>query len=120
MSALSEAVPLALAAAFSPPAMLVVILLLTGDHPRRLVLAYLIGAALVVGIVGVGGLFLLTGTGETQQDGKSASASLARSVSPPSSSPSGPGAGGGVVRRSPTRKPGTAGWRGSRAERQRV
>ena len=76
MSALSEAVPLALAAAFSPPAILVVILLLTGDHPRRLVFAYLAGAALVVGIVGVGGLFMLTATGATQQDSNSASASL--------------------------------------------
>ena len=57
MSALSEAVPLALAAAFYPPAILVVILLLTGEHPRRLVLGYLAGAVLIVGTVGVGGLF---------------------------------------------------------------
>jgi hypothetical protein len=52
MSALPQALPLALTAAFYPPAILVVILLLTGDHPRRLVLAYLAGAALIVVPVG--------------------------------------------------------------------
>ena len=76
MSALSEAVPLALAAAFYPPAILVVILLLTGEHPRRLVLGYLAGAVLIVGTVGVGGLFLATGTGATEQDNNTASASV--------------------------------------------
>ena len=46
MSALSSALPLALSAAIYPPALLVLLLLLTGDHPRRLVLAYFAGAAL--------------------------------------------------------------------------
>src|SRR4029077_14986236 len=40
VDALSEALPLALSAAIYPPALLVLLLLLTGDHPRRLVLAY--------------------------------------------------------------------------------
>ena len=52
MDALSEALPLALAAAIYPPALLVLLLLLTGEHPRRLVLAYFAGAALMV--VGAG------------------------------------------------------------------
>lgn len=43
MSALPEAVPLALAAAFAPAAILVLILLLAAEHPRRLVFAYLAG-----------------------------------------------------------------------------
>lgn len=76
MSALSEALPLALAASFSPPAILIVILLLTAEHPRRLVLGFLAGAALVVGTIGVGGLFLLTEAGATQQDSNSRSASV--------------------------------------------
>ncbi len=76
MSALSQAVPLALAAAFYPPAIIVVILLLTGEHPRRLVLAYLAGAALIVVSVGVAFLFVLTGSGATQQDNQSASAAV--------------------------------------------
>ena len=74
MSALSEALPLALAAAFYPPAILVVILLLTADHPRRLVYAYLAGGALIVFSVGVVFLFVLTGSGATQQDSPSVSA----------------------------------------------
>ena len=52
MSALSEAVPLALSAAFYPPAILVLILLLASEHPRRLVFAYFAGAALIVFSVG--------------------------------------------------------------------
>ena len=58
MSGLSQAVPLALAAAIYPPAILVCALLLTGDRPRLLVSAYLAGAALVVVAVGLAGLVL--------------------------------------------------------------
>ena len=76
MSALPEALPLALAAAFAPAAILVLILLLAAEHPRRLVFAYLAGAAVTVGTIGVGGLFLLTASGATQQDSRSASASV--------------------------------------------
>jgi hypothetical protein len=76
MSALPEAVPLALAAAFSPAALLVLVLLLAAEHPRRLVFSYLAGAAVFVAAVGVGGLFLLSLTGTTEQDSRSASASV--------------------------------------------
>ncbi|MGZ4271794.1 MAG: GAP family protein [Solirubrobacteraceae bacterium] len=76
MSALAQALPLALAAAFYPPAIVIVILLLTGDHPRRLVLSYLAGAVLIVVSVGVAGLFVLQGTGATEQDSKSTSAGV--------------------------------------------
>jgi hypothetical protein len=76
VSALAEAVPLALAAAFSPAALLVLILLLAAEHPRRLVFSYLAGAAVFVGVLGVGGLFLLSLAGTTEQDSRSASASV--------------------------------------------
>lgn len=76
MSALPQALPLALTASFYPPAILVMILLLTGDHPRRLVLAYLAGAALIVVPVGIVGLLVLTGSGATAQDNQSASAGV--------------------------------------------
>ncbi len=76
MSALPEAVPLALAAAFAPAAILVLILLLAAEHPRRLVFAFLAGASVTVGAIGVGGLFLLTASGATQGDSRSASASV--------------------------------------------
>jgi formate hydrogenlyase subunit 4 len=59
-----------------PPAILIVILLLTGEHPRRLVFAYLAGAALIVLSVGVGFLFVLSGSGATQQDSTTASAGV--------------------------------------------
>lgn len=76
MSALPEAVPLALAAAFSPAALLVLILLLAAEHPRRLVFSYLAGAAVFVGVVGVGGLFLISLSGADEQSSRSASASV--------------------------------------------
>jgi hypothetical protein len=76
MSVLPEALPLALAAAFSPPALLVLILLLASENPRRLVLAYLAGGALIVGTIGIGGLFVLTAAGATQQGSRSASGSV--------------------------------------------
>ncbi len=76
MSALPQALPLALAAAFYPPAILILILLLTGEHPRRLVLAYFAGAATIVVSVGVVFLFVLTGSGATEQDSPSASAGV--------------------------------------------
>ena len=39
-------------------------------------LGYLAGAVLIVGTVGVGGSFLATGTGATEQDNNTASASV--------------------------------------------
>lgn len=74
MSALPQALPLALAAAFYPPAIIVLILLLTGEHPRRLVFAYFAGAAVMVVSVGVLVLFVVTGAGATQQDSPTLSA----------------------------------------------
>jgi hypothetical protein len=47
MSALPQALPLALSAAVYPPALLVLLLLLNGQHPRQLVLAYYGGAAIL-------------------------------------------------------------------------
>lgn len=76
MSALSEAVPLALSAAFYPPAIIVLILLLASEHPRRLVFSYFAGAALIVFGVGVVFLSVLSGTGATQQDSSSTSAAV--------------------------------------------
>lgn len=76
MSALSEAVPLALSAAFYPPAILVLILLLASEHPRRLVFSYFAGAALIVVSVGVVVVTFLDGAGATTQDSSSVSAGI--------------------------------------------
>ena len=76
MSGLSQAVPLALAAAIYPPAILVCALLLTGDRPRLLVSAYLAGAALVVVAVGLAGLVLLEGADATEPQSHSTSAAI--------------------------------------------
>ena len=76
MSALPEAVPLALAAAVNPPAILILILLLTGEHPRRLVLGYLAGAAAIIAAISFAVLFLLSASGATSDDSRSASASV--------------------------------------------
>jgi hypothetical protein len=73
MSALPQALPLALSASIYPPALLVLILLLTGDHPRRLVLAYFAGAALMVVSAGLVALAVLEGSGATTQSSQSAS-----------------------------------------------
>ena len=76
MDALSEALPLALSAAIYPPALLVLLLLLTGEHPRRLVLAYFAGAALMVVAAGLIALAVLNGSGATSQSSQSASAGV--------------------------------------------
>jgi threonine/homoserine/homoserine lactone efflux protein len=73
VSALSEALPLALSASIYPPALLVLILLLTGEHPRRLVLAYFAGAALMVVAAGLIALAVFEGSGATAQSSQSAS-----------------------------------------------
>lgn len=73
VDALSEALPLALSAAIYPPALLVLLLLLTGAHPRRLVLAYFAGAALMVVCAGLAALALMTEAGATTEDSQSAS-----------------------------------------------
>lgn len=62
MSALDTALPLALSAALYPPALLTLVLLLSGTHPRGLVLAYYGGAAIMVVGVGLIGLLVLEST----------------------------------------------------------
>jgi len=73
MSALPQALPLALSAALYPPALLVLLLLLAGKHPRRLVAAYFAGAALLTVSAGLIGLAFLKGAGLTTQDSSTAS-----------------------------------------------
>ncbi|HVP03539.1 MAG TPA: GAP family protein [Solirubrobacteraceae bacterium] len=67
MSALPEALPLALSASIYPPALLILLLLLTGEHPRRLVLAYFAGAAIMVVGAGLFALTVMKGSGATTQ-----------------------------------------------------
>src|SRR5262249_20644556 len=76
VTALSEALPLALAAAVYPPALLVLLLLTGGPRPRPLVGAYFIGAALVTFGVGLAGLALVDGTGTAVQHNRHASAGV--------------------------------------------
>ena len=73
MSALPQALPLAISAAVYPPALLVLLLLLSGEHPRRLVLAYFAGAALLTISAGLIALALLKTAGLTTQDSSTAS-----------------------------------------------
>ena len=61
-SALAEGIPLALAASVYPPAIAVLIYYLGRDSPRRLFLAFFVGAFAMTFIVGVSGMLLLTGT----------------------------------------------------------
>jgi hypothetical protein len=68
MSALDTALPLALSAALYPPALLTLVLLLSAKHPRRLVLAYLAGAALMVIGVGLIGLAVIDATASSSSD----------------------------------------------------
>jgi hypothetical protein len=76
MDALSEALPLALSAAIYPPALLVLLLLLTGTHPRGLVLAYFAGAAAVVVGAGLVLLVILPSSDPGSGDSRSASAGV--------------------------------------------
>lgn len=76
MSALPEALAFSIAAAIYPPAILVLILLLASDRPRRLVFAYFGGAAIVTVTVGVAGLFVLEGVGATEPQSRTTSAAL--------------------------------------------
>ena len=82
MQALPQAIPLALAAAVYPPAIIVCALLLTGDRPRLLLGAYVAGAALIVFGVGIAGLLLLDGTQATESadEGRSAGVDVALGV----------------------------------------
>jgi uncharacterized membrane protein YidH (DUF202 family) len=73
MSALPQALPLALSAAVYPPALLVLLLLLTGTHPRGLVLAYFAGAAVLTIGAGLAVLALLTQAGLTTEESSTVS-----------------------------------------------
>jgi hypothetical protein len=73
MSALPQALPLAISAAIYPPAVVILLLLLVSEHPRRLVLCYFAGAAFLTVGAGLVGLAVLNGTGATSSDSQSAS-----------------------------------------------
>ena len=73
VTALSEALPLALAAAIYPPALLVLLLLTGGPRPRPLVGTYFLGAALVTVSVGLVGLAVANGERLTVQRNHQAS-----------------------------------------------
>src|SRR3954452_19202356 len=68
MSALPQALPLALGAAIYPPALLVLLLLMGTTRPRRLVLAYFLGAALTTLASGLVALALYEQAGWTRPD----------------------------------------------------
>jgi hypothetical protein len=76
VSALPEALPLALGAAIYPPALLVLLLLLSGGEPRRLVAAYLAGAAAVTIGSGLLALGLLSDAGVKERDSHTASGAV--------------------------------------------
>jgi hypothetical protein len=65
MSALPQALPVALSAAFYPPALVVLLLLLTGRNPRRLLLAYFAGAAILTVAAGLVALAVFEASGAT-------------------------------------------------------
>src|SRR3954464_3480974 len=76
VTALSEALPLALAAAIYPPALLVLLLLTGGPRPRPLVGTYFAGAALVTAGAGLVGLALADGADVTVQRSRHASGAV--------------------------------------------
>jgi Sap-like sulfolipid-1-addressing protein len=73
VSALPEALPFALGAAFYPPALFVLLLLSTGERPRGLIASYFAGAAVPTVGAGLIGLAILSGAGLTTQDSSTAS-----------------------------------------------
>ena len=73
MSALPQALPLALAAAVYPPALLVLLLFMTAPEPRRPVLAYFVGAATVTIGSGLIALAVVEGAKLTSGDPSGAS-----------------------------------------------
>ena len=72
ISALRQALQLAVSAGVYPPALLV-LLLLTGEHPRGLVLAYYAGAAILTISEGVIVFAVLKATGVNDQSSTTAS-----------------------------------------------
>jgi hypothetical protein len=77
MSALSEALPLAFAAAIYPPALLVLLLLMGTERPRPRLFAYYGGAAAVTVGAGLAALALLDGADLTRPDSRSTSRGVA-------------------------------------------
>jgi hypothetical protein len=76
VTALPQALPLALAAAIYPPALLVLLLLTGGPRPRPLVGAYFAGAALLTVGAGLVGLAVADGARVTVQHSRHASAGV--------------------------------------------
>ncbi len=68
--------PLAISAGVYPPALLVLLLLLTGEHPRGLVLAYYAGAAVLTISAGLIVFAALKATGVNDQSSTTASGSF--------------------------------------------
>jgi hypothetical protein len=68
--------PLAVSAGVYPPALLVLLLLLTGEHPRGLVLAYYAGAAILTVGAGLIVFAVLKATGVNDQSSTTASGSF--------------------------------------------
>src|SRR3954452_13547960 len=73
VTALSEALPLALAAAVYPPALLVLLLLMGAERPLPRLVAYFGGAALVTAGAGLLALAVLDGAGLTRSSSRSTS-----------------------------------------------
>lgn len=68
--------PLAVSAGIYPPALLVLVLLLTGEDPRGLVLAYYAGAAILTVSAGLTAFAALKATGVNDQGSNTASGSF--------------------------------------------
>jgi hypothetical protein len=75
VSALPIAFPLALSAALYPPALLTLVLLLSGRHPRGLVLAYFAGASIMVIGAGLIALGIMQSSSSSSSNSASSSAS---------------------------------------------
>jgi MFS family permease len=67
VNALPEAFPLAVAAAIYPPTLIVLLLLMSGERPRRLTLAFYLGAAVLTVCAGLIALAVVKSLGLTTQ-----------------------------------------------------
>jgi uncharacterized membrane protein len=73
VSALPQAFPLAVAAAVYPPVLVVLLLLMSGERPRRLTFAFYLGAGALTVIAGLIALAVVTRLGLTTQHSHAAS-----------------------------------------------
>jgi Sap, sulfolipid-1-addressing protein len=73
---LASAIPLALAACVYPPAVAVLIYYLSRESPRRLLLAYFVGAFVMTFVVGVVGILFLGGVDVNPKQHRGPSAAL--------------------------------------------